>query len=150
MTKMIHKFHSKFQRLIMIKNQVTNIYDLTKQCQRIYEKNLQIDKTKRIANRINQQKQKRLTTFFDDVVLFVMIFALSVFRKSFFESKLRLFNFSSNTTFRLINKEAQILSKQKRCFKYKESKYVTSTCESEYKFMSTELKEIVKLFDLKN
>ena len=150
MTKMIHKLNSKLQRLIVIENQVTSIYDLTKQCQRIYERNLQIDKTKRVANRINQQKQKRLVTFFDDVASSAMIFALFVFRKSLFESKFRLFNFSSNATLRLISKEAQILSKQKRCFKCKKSKHVVSTCENEYKFMLTELKEIVKLFDSKN
>ena len=135
----------------MIKNQVTNIYNLTKQCQRTYERNLQVDKTKRVTNRINQQRQRRFATFFDVAASFVMIFAfLSFFRKSFLESKSRLFNFSSNATFRLISKEAQILLKQKRCFRCKESKHVTSTCKSEYKFMSTELKEIVKLFDSKN
>ena len=151
MTKMIHKLHSKLQRLIMIKNQVANIYNLTKQCQRIYERNLQTNKTKRMTNRINQQRQRRLTTSFDVVASSVMNFAFfSFFSKSLFESKSRLFNFSSNATFRLISKKAQILSKQKRCFKYKESKHVASTCESEYKFMSAELKEIVKLFDSKN
>ena len=46
MIKMIHKLYSKFQRLIMIENQIANIYNLTKQCQRIYERNIQIDKTK--------------------------------------------------------------------------------------------------------
>ena len=150
MTEMIHKLHSKLQRLIVIKNQITNIYDLTKQCQRIYEKNLQTNKTKRMTNRINQQKQRRLATFFDVAVSSVMSFAFfSFFSKSFFESKSRLFNLSSNATFRLISKEAQILSKQKRCFKCKKSKHVISTCENEYKFMSAELKEIVKLFDSK-
>ena len=151
MTKMIHKLHSKLQRLIVIKNQITNIYDLTKQCQRIYERNLQANKTKRVTNRINQQRQKRLTTFFDVAVSSVMSFAFfSFFSKSLFESKSRLFNLSSSATFRLISKEAQILSKQKRCFKCKKSKHVISTCESEYKSMSAELKEIVKLFDSKN
>ena len=151
MTKMIHKLHSKLQRLIMIEHQIANIYNLTKQCQRIYEKDLQIDKTKRVTNRINQQKQRQFATFFDVVVSSVMTFAFfSFFRKSLFESKFRLFDFSSNATFRLISKEAQILSKQKRCFKYKESRYVISSCESEYKSMSAELKEIVKLFDSKN
>ena len=151
MTEMIHKLHSKLQRLIMIENQVTNIYDLTKQCQRIYERNLQTNKTKRMTNRINQQRQKRLATFFDVAASFALNFALfSFFSKSLFESKSRLFNFSSSATFRLISKEAQILSKQRRCFKCKESRHVVSTCESEYKFMSAELKEIVKLFDSKN
>ena len=112
MTEMIHKLHSKLQRLIMIENQIANIYDLTKRCQRIYERDLQANKTKRITNRINQQRQKRLTTFFDVAVLFVMSLALfSFFSKFFFESKFDLFNFSSNATFRLINKKAQILSK---------------------------------------
>ena len=151
MTEMIHKLHSKLQRLIVIENQVTNIYDLTKQCQRIYERNLQTNKTKRMTNRINQQKQRRFATFFDVAVSSVMTFACFSFsRKFFLESKFRLFNFSSNATLRLISKKAQILSKQRRCFKCKESKHVTSTCESEYKFMSIELKEIVKLFDSKN
>ena len=151
MTKMIHKLHSKLQRLIVIENQVANIYDLIKQCQRIYERNLQANKTKRMTNRINQQRQKRLTTSFDVAVSFVMSLAFfSFFSKSLFESKSRLFNLSSSATFRLISKEAQILSKQKRCFKCKESKHVISTCEDEYKFMSAELKEIVKLFDSKN
>ena len=151
MTEMIHKFHSKLQRLIVIENQVANIYDLTKQCQRIYEKNLQANKTKRVTNRINQQRQRRLTTFFDVAVSFVMNFAFfSFFSKSFFESKSRLFNFSSSATLRLISKKAQILSKQRDCFKCKESKHVASTCEDEYKFMSTELTKIVKLFDSKN
>ena len=112
MTEMIHKLHSKLQRLIVIENQVANIYDLTKQCQRIYERNLQIDKTKRITNQINQQRQKRFATSFDVAVSFIMIFAFfSFFRKSFLESKFRLFNLSSNATLRLINKKAQILSK---------------------------------------
>ena len=151
MTEMIHKLHSKLQRLIMIENQVTNIYDLTKQCQRIYERNLQANKTKQVTNRINQQRQRRLATSFDVAASFVMSFAFfSFFQKFFFESKSRLFNLSSSATFRLISKKAQILSKQKRCFKCKESKHVASTCESEYKFMSAELKEIVKLFDSKN
>ena len=151
MTKMIHKLHSKLQRLIVIKNSITNIYDLTKQCQRIYERKFQVDKTKRVTNWINQQRQRRFATSFDVVASSVIIFALfSFFRKFLFEIKSRLFNFSSNATFRLINKETQILSKQRRCFKCKESKHVASTCESEYKFMSTKLKEIVKLFDLKN
>ena len=151
MTEMIHKLHSKLQRLIMIENQIANIYDLTKQCQRIYERNLQTNKTKRMTNRINQQKQRRFATFFDVVVSFVIIFAFFSFsRKFLFESKSRLFNFSSSATLRLISKEAQILLKQNRCFKCKKSKHVASTCKSEYKFMSTELKEIVKLFDSKN
>ena len=136
MTKMIHKLHSKLQRLIMIKNQVANIYNLTKQCQRIYERNLQTNKTKRMTNRINQQKQRRFATFFDVVVSFVIIFAFFSFsRKFLFESKSRLFNFSSSAIFRLISKEAQILSKQRRCFKCKKSKHVISTCESEFKSM---------------
>ena len=151
MTEMIHKLHSKLQRLIVIENQVTNIYDLTKQCQRIYERNLQANKTKRMTNRINQQRQRRLATSFDVAASSALSFALfSFFSKSLFESKSRLFNLSSNATFRLISKEAQILSKQKRCFKCKESRHVASTCEDEYKSMSAELKEIVKLFDSKN
>ena len=151
MTEMIHKLHSKLQRLIVIENQVFSIYDLTKQCQRIYERDLQANKTKRVTNRIDQQKQRRLATFFDVAASSALNFALfSFFSKSLFESKSRLFNFSSSATLRLISKEAQILSKQKRCFKCKESKHVVSTCEREYKSMSAELKEIVKLFDSKN
>ena len=83
-TKMIHKFYSKLQRLIIIENQVTNIYNLTKQCQRIYEKNLQIDKTKRVTNRKNQRKKRWLVTFFDVAALFVIIFAFFRFFESLF------------------------------------------------------------------
>ena len=68
----------------------------------------------------------------------------------FFENKSRLFNFTSNAVFRLISKKAEILTKQKRCFKCKKLKYITSMCKSEHKFMSTKLKEIVKLFNSKN
>ena len=56
MIEMIHKFHSTFQRLIVVKFQVENVYELTKQCQQIYERNIQIDKSKRIVNRISMQK----------------------------------------------------------------------------------------------
>ena len=53
MIKMIYKFHSIFQRLVVVEHQIENVYELTKQCQRIYEKDIQIDKSKRIVNRIN-------------------------------------------------------------------------------------------------
>ena len=56
MIEIIYKFHSTFQRLIAVEFQVENVYELTKQCQRIYKKNIQVDKSKRILNRINMQK----------------------------------------------------------------------------------------------
>ena len=40
MIEMIYKFHSIFQRLIVVEFQIENVYELTKQCQRIYEKNI--------------------------------------------------------------------------------------------------------------
>ena len=40
MIEMIYKFHSIFQRLIVVKFQIENVYELTKQCQRIYKKNI--------------------------------------------------------------------------------------------------------------
>ena len=78
---MIHKFHSTFQRLIVVESQIENVYELTKQCQRIYEKNIQVDKSKRIVNKINMQKQRRIRTF--DVVAF-SIFAFAVIASAFF------------------------------------------------------------------
>ena len=36
---MIYKFYSIFQRLIVVEHQIENVYELTKQYQRIYEKN---------------------------------------------------------------------------------------------------------------
>ena len=78
MIEMIHKFHSTFQRLIVVESQVENVYELTKQCQRIYEKNIQVDKSKRIVNRIDLQKQRKIKTF-DVVVSFFTIFASAFF-----------------------------------------------------------------------
>ena len=99
------------------------------------------------------QKQRRIRTF--DVFAFsafafITFASVFFFRQIFFESKSRLFNSSSDAVFRLTQKKLQILSKQKRCYKCKELKHRTSTCESELKSMSTKLKEIVKLFDSKN
>ena len=68
MIEIIHKFHSIFQRLIVVESQVENVYELTKQCQRIYKKDIQVDKSERIVNRIDMQKQRRTRTF--DVVAF--------------------------------------------------------------------------------
>ena len=115
---------------------------------------IQSNKTKRVVNKIDQQKQRRvaiLNVIFPNVTFFSKAFvSVSFLRETFFENKSRLFNFSSNATFRLINKEALILYKQKRCFKCKEFEYITSTCKNKLKFMSTNLKKIVKLFDSKN
>ena len=79
--EMIHKFHSIFQRLIAVEFQIENVYELTKQCQRIYERNIQVDKSKRIVNKINMQNQRRIRTF--DVVAF-FAFALTTFASVFF------------------------------------------------------------------
>ena len=53
MIEMIYKLHFTFQRLIVIESFAKSVYELTKQCQRIYENDFQIDKTKRVVNRIN-------------------------------------------------------------------------------------------------
>ena len=127
---------------------------MTYQCQRIYESMVRSNKTKRVVNRINQQKQHRVAisnVIFSNVIFFSKIFvSVSFSRKTVFESKSRLFNFSSKTTFRLISKEALNFFKQKRWFKCRKVEHMPSTCESEFKSMSTYLKKIVKLFDSKN
>ena len=105
---MIHKLHFIFQRLIVVEFFAKSVYNLTKQCQRIYENDFQIDKTKRIVNKINMQKQRKIRTF--NVVVF-FAFALTViasalfFRQFLFESKSRLFNSLLNTAFRLTQKK---------------------------------------------
>ena len=105
---MIHKFHSIFQSLIVVEHQIENVYELTKQCQRIYKKNIQVDKSKRIVNRINMQKQRRIRTF-DVVAFFAFAFTTFAsaffFRQTFLKSKSRLFNSSSDTIFRLTQKK---------------------------------------------
>ena len=83
MIEMIHKLHSIFQRLIVVESQVENVYELTKQCQRIYERDIQVDKLKRIVNKINMQKQRRIRIF--DVVAF-FVFALTTFASIFFST----------------------------------------------------------------
>ena len=60
MTKMIHKLHLNIQRLISIKFSIKNIYKLSKQCQRMYESDIQIDKSERNVNKIDQQKQRQI------------------------------------------------------------------------------------------
>ena len=87
MTEMIHKLHSKLQRLIVVENQATSIYDLAKQCQRIYEGGLQADKTERVANRIDQQRQRRLatplmgsTSFFNFIYLLKIQYCIDLYR----------------------------------------------------------------------
>ena len=150
MIEMIHKFHSTFQRLIVVESQIENVYDLTKQCQRIYERDIQIDKSERIVNRIKSQKQRRIRVIEISIFAFVIFASVFFFRQILFESKLRLFNSSSDAIFRLTQKKLQILNKQKRCYKCKKLRHKTSTCENELKFMSTKLKKIVKLFDSKN
>ena len=73
---------------------------------------IQLNKTKRVVNRINQQKQRRLVTsnvIFSNVIFFSTVFvSVSFLRKILFESKSRLLNLSSNAIFRLINKETLI------------------------------------------
>ena len=150
MIEMIHKFHSIFQRLIVVEFQIENVYDLTKQCQRIYEKNIQIDKSERIVNKIKSQKQRRIRVIEIFAFAFIVFASTFFFRQTFFESKSRLFHSSLNAIFRLTQKKLQIFNKQRRCYKCKKLKHKTSTCENELKFMSTKLKEIVKLFDSKN
>ena len=116
MIEMIHKFHLTFQRLIVVELSVENVYELTKQCQRIYERNIQIDKSKRIVNRINMQRQRRIRTL-NVVVFSFTVFSLAIivsalfFRQIFFESKSRLFDSLSNAVFRLTQKKLQILNK---------------------------------------
>ena len=99
MIEMIHKFHSIFQRLIVVESQVENVYELTKQCQRIYEKNIQVDKLKRIVNRINLQKQRKMKTFDAFVSFFTIFVSVSFFRQIFFENKSRLFDSLSDAAF---------------------------------------------------
>ena len=85
MIEIIHKFHLTFQLLIVVEFQIENVYELTKQCQRIYEKNLQVDKSKRIVNKINMQKQRRIRTF--DVVVFCFTaFAFTIIASIFFST----------------------------------------------------------------
>ena len=151
---MIHQLHNRIQRFIAITFKIKNIYELTHKCERIDKSMIQLNKTKRVVNKINQQKQRRvviLNVIFLNVIFFSKTFVLISFsQKILLQSKSRLFNFSSNVTLRLINKKTLIFFKQKRCFKCKELEHITSTCKSEFKFMSTNLKEIVKLFDSKN
>ena len=63
MTEMIHKLHPTLQRLVVVGPPAKSVYELAKQCQRIYEGGLQADKTERVANRIDMQKQRRTRTF---------------------------------------------------------------------------------------
>ena len=94
MTKMIHKLHLSIQRLISVKSSIKNIYELIKQCQRIYENIIQTDKTKRIVNRIDQQKQRRFARFFDvnnsSSTVFASAFASAMFFEKFFEKQVTL------------------------------------------------------------
>ena len=85
MTKMIHKLHSTFQRLIVVEFSTKSVYNLTKQCQRIYKSDFQVDKIKRIVNKINMQKQQRIRTF-DVVVFFFSSFSRSLFLRQLFFS----------------------------------------------------------------
>ena len=154
MTEMIHKLHNRIQRSIAIAPEAKNIYELAHQCQRIYEGMLQSDRTKRFANRIDQQKQRRAATSggtssgaaSSSKALVPAPFP----RKALPESKPRLFNPSPDAVPRLTSKEALILSKQGRCFKCKEFGHMAPTCESELKPMPAELKEIVELSDSEN
>ena len=149
MTKMTHKLHFNIQRLISIEFSIKNIYELTEQCQRIYESEIQINKSKRIVNKINQQKQHQIA--FLNVVIFLKTFVSITFsRKILFESKSRLFNFSSNAVLRLSSKKALIFFKQKRCYKCRKFEHIIATCKSELKSESTRLnREIVRFEKLK-
>ena len=155
MTEMIHKLHPTLQRLVVVGPPAKSVYDLAKQCQRIYEGGLQADKTERIANRIDMQKQRRTRTFgafaSSSTALAPAAIAPAPFpRQPLSESKPRLFNPSPDAAPRLTQKELQILSKQGRCFKCKELGHRTPACEGELKPMPAELKEIVELSDSEN
>ena len=107
MTKMTRKLHFIIERLILIQFSVKNIYESAKQFERIYKNEIQVDKSKRIVNKIDQQKQRRKT--FSNVVTFSKTFVSITFsRKILFENRSRLFNFSSNAVFRLSSKKVLI------------------------------------------
>ena len=109
MTKTIHKLHNRIQRSIVIVFEIKNIYGLTHQCWRIYKKIIQSNKIKRVVKKINRQKKRRFAIsyiIFSNVFFYSKIFvSVSFSRKILSKNKSRLFNSSSNTTFRLINKE---------------------------------------------
>ena len=73
MIKIIHKLHNQIQRFIAIAFEIKNIYELTYQCQRIYKNMIQSNRTKRVVNKINQQKQRRVAisdVTFSNVIYF--------------------------------------------------------------------------------